>query len=47
MKNDGLDIVDGPAPSEMEKEAAHGIRAGEVGAPDTRDSFSPPMEKKR
>jgi hypothetical protein len=35
MKNGGLDIVDGSAPSEAEKEDAHGIRAGYVGAPAT------------
>jgi hypothetical protein len=34
LKNNGLDIVEGPAPSEMEKEIAHG-GAGNMGAPAT------------
>jgi hypothetical protein len=33
--NDGLDIVEGPAPSEAVKEATHGVRAGDVAAPTT------------
>jgi hypothetical protein len=33
MKNDGLDTVEGSASSEVEKEAAHRVRAGDVGAP--------------
>jgi hypothetical protein len=31
-KNDGLDIVEGSAPSKVEKEAAHRVRAGYVEA---------------
>jgi hypothetical protein len=34
-KNDGLDIEEGLAPSEAEKEAAHGVRAKDVGVPAT------------
>jgi hypothetical protein len=33
--------VEGSAPSEAEEETAHGIRSRKVGAPATRDSFSP------
>jgi hypothetical protein len=36
MENGGLDIVEGSAPSEVEKEAAHGIRARDVVAPATQ-----------
>jgi hypothetical protein len=31
-KNDGLNIVEGSAPSKVEKEPAHGVRARDVGA---------------
>jgi hypothetical protein len=35
MKNSGVDIVEGSATSEVEKEAAYGVRTGYVGAPAT------------
>jgi hypothetical protein len=44
-ESEGLDIVEGSAPSETEKETAHGVRAGNVGAPATLGSFAPPFEK--
>jgi hypothetical protein len=33
VENEEQDLVEGSAPSEAEKEAAHGIRATDVGAP--------------
>jgi hypothetical protein len=42
-KSQGLDIVEGSAPSEMEKEIVHGAGAGNVEAPATRDGFAPPL----
>jgi hypothetical protein len=35
-ENEELDLVERSAPSEAEKEAAHGIGAGDVGAPTTQ-----------
>jgi hypothetical protein len=43
MKNDGLDTVEGVASSETEKEAAHGVRARDVGAPATQGVKAPPV----
>jgi hypothetical protein len=40
-----LDIVEGLAPSEMEKEIAHGVGAGNVGALAILDSFAPTVWK--
>jgi hypothetical protein len=40
-KDQGLDIVEGSAPSETERETAHGVGARNVGALATRDSFAP------
>jgi hypothetical protein len=42
-----LDIVEGSAPSETEKEIAHGVGAGNVGTPATQDSSASTMEKKK
>jgi hypothetical protein len=46
-ENQGLDIMEGLTPSKMEKEIAHGIRAGNVGAPATQDSFAPTVGKEK
>jgi hypothetical protein len=35
MKNHEFDIVEGSAPSEMEKKITHGVGTGNVGAPAT------------
>jgi hypothetical protein len=43
----GLDLVEGSTPSEVEKEAAHGVRAGNVGALATLGSFTPTIGKKK
>jgi hypothetical protein len=40
-----MGIVEGSAPSEAEKEAAHGVRAGDVRAPDTPEVMDPPVGK--
>jgi hypothetical protein len=40
-KNEGLDIAERSAPSETEKEIAHKVGAGNVGAPATVGSFVP------
>jgi hypothetical protein len=45
--NQGLNLVEGSAPSKAEKEAAHGVRVGNVGAPATRDSFAPTAGKEK
>jgi hypothetical protein len=45
-ENEGLDIVEGSAPSETEKDIAHGVRAGNVGAPANLGSFAPQNGKK-
>jgi hypothetical protein len=37
--------VEGSAPSEMEKETAHTVGAGDVGTPVTLGSFAPPFGK--
>jgi hypothetical protein len=39
MKDQGLDIVEGSAPSKMEKEIVHRLAAGNVGALVTQDKF--------
>jgi hypothetical protein len=44
-RNKGLEIVEGLALFEMEKETAHKVRAGVVGAPATLGSFPPPVRK--
>jgi hypothetical protein len=41
MKDQGLDIVEGLATPETEKEIAHGVGARNVGAVATWDSFAP------
>jgi hypothetical protein len=49
-ENQELDLVEGSSPSEAEEKPTRSIgvrRAGKVGAPATRDSFSLPLEKKR
>jgi hypothetical protein len=46
-ENEGLEIVEGSAPSETEKETAHGVRAGNVGTPATLGSFAPTIGKRR
>jgi hypothetical protein len=38
--------VEGLAPSEAEKEAAHGVIAGDMGAPSTSGVMSPPVGKR-
>jgi hypothetical protein len=44
-ESEGLDIVEGSAPSEKEKETAHRVGTGNVGALATVDSFAPPIGK--
>jgi hypothetical protein len=46
VENDGMDIVKGSAPSEMEKEITCGVRAGNVGALANLGSFAPQIVKK-
>jgi hypothetical protein len=41
------DIVRVSFPSETKEEAAHRVRAGDVGAPATLDSFPAPTEKNK
>jgi hypothetical protein len=41
MKIEELELVESSAPSEAEKEAAHGVRAGYVGAPATPGVMAP------
>jgi hypothetical protein len=41
MEIEELDLVEESAPSEDEKESAHGIRAGNVGAPATPGIMDP------
>jgi hypothetical protein len=45
-KNDEPDIVEGTAPSKMEKETAHRAGASNVEAMDTWDGLNPPLEGK-
>jgi hypothetical protein len=45
-KDQGLDIVEGSAHSETEKEVTHGVGAGNVGAPATWNSFATTVVKK-
>jgi hypothetical protein len=47
LRNKGLEIVDGLAPSEIEKETAHRVRDEDVGAPATLSSFSSTNWKNR
>jgi hypothetical protein len=47
MIDQGLDIVEGSAPSKMEKEIARRVGAGNVGAPATQDGFAPTGGKKK
>jgi hypothetical protein len=50
VANQELENMEGSAPSEAEEKHTSSIsirRAGKVGAPATRDSFFPPLEKKR
>jgi hypothetical protein len=47
LQNEGLGIVEGSVPPEMEKETAHKIRAGDVGAPATLGSIAPTDWKNR
>jgi hypothetical protein len=42
-----LDLVERSTPSEAEKEAVHGVRAGDVGAPATLGNFAHTGWKKR
>jgi hypothetical protein len=42
-----LNIVDGSAPSETGKEIEHGVEAGNMGPPATRDNFAPTPQVKR
>jgi hypothetical protein len=44
-KNEGLDIVEGLAPSKTEKEITRRGRAGNVGTPPNLSSFSPSIKK--
>jgi hypothetical protein len=44
-KEQELDVVEGSAPSETEKEIVHGVGVGNVGPPATPDSFAPTVEK--
>jgi hypothetical protein len=44
-ESEGLDIVEGSAPSETQKEATHGVRAENVGGQAILGSFAPPNEK--
>jgi hypothetical protein len=46
-ENKELDIGEGSAPSEVEKEAAHGVIAGDVGAPATPGVMTTPVEKRK
>jgi hypothetical protein len=46
-KNQGLDIVEGSAPFETEKEIADGVGAGNVGALATRHSYAPTVGKEK
>jgi hypothetical protein len=41
-----LDLVEGSAPSEVEKEAAYRVRARNVGALATQDSFASTIGKR-
>jgi hypothetical protein len=45
-KSKGMDIVEGSAPSETEKEIAHAIGAGNMVVPATLGSFAPNVKKK-
>jgi hypothetical protein len=47
LRNKGLEIVEGLALSEMEKETAHRVRDGDVGALASLSSFSPTNWKNR
>jgi hypothetical protein len=47
LENKEMDLVERLAPSKMKKEIVHGVGAGNVEAPATRDSFAPPKEKKK
>jgi hypothetical protein len=46
-ENERRVIVEGLAPCETEKETAHRVGAGNVGAPSTLGSFAPPIGKNR
>jgi hypothetical protein len=46
-ENEELDLVERSAPSEAEKEAAHAIRPGDVGAPATQGVMSQWGKEKR
>jgi hypothetical protein len=46
VESKGLDIVEGSAPSETEKEIAHRVKAGNVGAVATLDNFASTVWKK-
>jgi hypothetical protein len=45
MENDGLGIVDGSTPTEMEKEMAHRAGASSVEALATQDSLAPTVDR--
>jgi hypothetical protein len=46
VEDEGLDIVEGLAPSKIEKEIACRVRAGNIGALANIGSFAPQIGKK-
>jgi hypothetical protein len=46
-ESERLDIMEGWVPSETKEETAHGVRAGDVGAPATLGTFAPLYRKSR
>jgi hypothetical protein len=47
VKNDGMEVVEGSVPSEMEKEIVHGMRVGYVGALATPGVIAPTVDRER
>jgi hypothetical protein len=46
-ENEELNLVEGSAPCEAEKEAVHGVAAADMGAPATPGVMAPPVGKKK